>query len=893
MAKTKMPPAYEPQAVEQRLYQYWLQGNYFRAGGREERETFTIVIPPPNVTGSLHMGHALNNTVQDVLIRWRRMQGYDTLWVPGTDHAGIATQNVVEKHLAEEGISARELGRDAFVERVWEWKKTYHARITEQLQRLGVSVDWSRERFTLDEGCSRAVRKVFVDLYRRGLIYRGDYMINWCPRCGTALSDIEVEHEEKEATLTHIRYPLSGGDGHIVVATTRPESMLGDTAVAVHPDDERYQDLIGRKVILPLVEREIPVVADEYVDPSFGSGAVKITPAHDPNDFAISQRHGLEVIPVIGEDARMTAAAGAYAGLDRFACRKKVVADLQAQGLVEKIEDYGHSLGHCQRCRTVVEPLISRQWFVKMKPLAEPALAAVDEGQTVFVPPRFARIYYNWVENIRDWCISRQLWWGHRIPAWYCSCGEVIVDYEDPATCPKCGGTDLKQDPDVLDTWFSSALWPFSTLGWPEETPDLKRYFPTSVLVTAYDIIYFWVARMMFTSLAFMGEVPFHTVYITGLVRDAQGRKMSKSLGNGIDPLEVIENYGADTLRFTLVTGQAPGNDQRFRQENVEAGRNFSNKIWNASRFVLMNLAAGEGAAPDYTPLDPGNLPPDLTRSERWILHRCGETVAGVTALLEEYELGEAAHLIYEFLWNDFCDWFVEFSKYYLYREADGSARVEQDRRRTRGVLVYVLDTVMRLLHPFMPFISEEIWRHMPHRSGALVAAAWPEKAPALSFPEEAKEMGVVQAVIHAVRNLRSQVNLPPGKEAPVIVRAPESTAACLEEERHQIARLCFAAPLTIDSAASKPRQALAAIVGDGVEIYLPLAGVIDLEAETARLQKELTALEKELRRTEGKLKSPGFLAKAPPEVVLKEKTRREEYLARRAKLQERLRELG
>ena len=893
MAKTKMPPVYDPQAVEKRLYQYWLQGDYFRAGGRPDREPFTIVIPPPNVTGSLHMGHALNNTVQDVLIRWRRMQGYDALWVPGTDHAGIATQNVVERHLAEEGISARELGREAFVARVWEWKETYHARITEQLQRLGVSVDWSRERFTLDEGCSRAVRKVFVDLYRRGLIYRGDYMINWCPRCGTALSDIEVEHEEKEATLTHIRYPLKGGGGYIIVATTRPESMLGDTAVAVHPGDERYRHLVGRTVILPLVGREIPIVADEYVAPSFGSGAVKVTPAHDPNDLAISQRHGLEVIAVIGEDARMTEAAGKYAGLDRYECRKKVVADLQALGLVEKIEDYRHALGHCQRCHTVVEPLISRQWFVKMKPLAEPALKAVDEGKTVFVPPRFARIYYNWLANIRDWCISRQLWWGHRIPAWYCSCGELIVDYEDPAACPHCGGTELEQDPDVLDTWFSSALWPFSTLGWPEETPDLKRYFPTSVLVTAYDIIYFWVARMMFTSLAFMGEVPFHTVYITGLVRDALGRKMSKSLGNGIDPLEVIQNYGADTLRFTLVAGQAPGNDQRFRQENVEAGRNFANKIWNASRFVLMNMAAGEGAEPDYTPFDPGKLPPDLTRAERWILHRCGETVSAVTDLLEEYELGEAARLIYEFLWNDFCDWFVEFSKYYLYREADGSARVEQERRRTRGILLYVLDTVMRLLHPFMPFISEEIWSHMPHRESALVVAAWPERAPALHFPEAAREMELAQAVIHAMRNLRSQVNLPPGKEAPVIVRAPERIAAWLEEERHQIARLCFAAPLTIDSAASKPRQALAAVVGEGVEIYLPLAGVIDLEAETARLQKELDALEKELRRTEGKLNNPGFLAKAPPEVVSKEEERREEYLARRGKLQERLRELS
>ncbi|MEW5783893.1 MAG: valine--tRNA ligase [Bacillota bacterium] len=892
MAKATMAPAYDPAAVEQRCYQYWLQGGYFRAGCKVDQETFTIVIPPPNVTGSLHMGHALNNTIQDVLIRWRRMQGYDTLWVPGMDHAGIATQNVVEKHLAEEGISSRDLGREAFVERVWEWKKTYHARITEQLQRLGVSVDWSRERFTLDEGCSRAVRKVFVDLYRRALIYRGDYMINWCPRCHTALSDIEVEHEDESSTLTHIRYPLTDGSGFIIVATTRPESMLGDTGVAVHPGDARYRDLVGRTVILPLMNREIPIVADEYVDPAFGSGAVKVTPAHDPNDLAIAERHNLELITIIGEDARMTKAAGAYAGLDRYACREKVVEDLQALGLVEKIEDYSHALGHCQRCRTVVEPLISRQWFVKMKPLAEPALAAVHKGDISFVPSRFTRVYYNWVENIRDWCISRQLWWGHRIPAWYCSCGEVIVDYAEPAACPGCGGTALEQDPDVLDTWFSSALWPFSTLGWPEETPDLKRYYPTNVLVTAYDIIYFWVARMMFMGIDFMGEVPFHTVYITGLVRDAQGRKMSKSLGNGIDPLEVIAGYGADTLRFTLITGQAPGNDQRFRQENVEAGRNFSNKIWNASRFVLMNLAAGEEAAPDFAPLNPDHLPSDLTRPDRWILHRCAETTAAVTGLLEAYELGEAARLIYEFLWSDFCDWYVEFSKYYLYREGEAAA-IELDRRRTRGVLVYVLDTVMRLLHPFMPFISEEIWRHLPHRESALVAAAWPAAPAHLSFPAEAKEMALVQEVIRAVRNLRSQVQLPPGKAAPVILRAPGQASAWLAQERHQIAKLCFAEPLTVERAATKPQQALTAIVSEGVEVYLPLAGVIDLEAETARLQKELAQLEKELRQTEVKLNSPGFLAKAPAAVVAKEETRREEYRARQGKLRERLRELG
>ncbi len=599
MTRDIIPPAYDPADVEERRYRFWLEGDYFRAGNEESERIFTIVIPPPNITGSLHMGHALDITIQDTLIRWRRMQGYDALWLPGTDHAGIATQIRVEEDLGAERLTRHDLGRERFLEKVWEWKERYHDHILKQLYALGASCDWSRERFTMDEGCSRAVRKVFVDLYRAGLVYRGDYMINWCPRCHTALSDIEVVHEEKDSTLTHIRYPIAGGDGYITVATTRPESMLGDSAVAVHPKDKRYRDLVGHTVILPLLDREIPVVADAYVDPSFGSGAVKVTPAHDPNDLEIGRRHDLEIITVIDEDGKMTAAAGPYAGLDRESCRKKVVADLQAQGLVDKIEDYSHAVGHCQRCHTVVEPLISRQWFVKMKPLAGPALAAVRSGKTVFVPPRFTRIYENWVENIRDWCISRQLWWGHRIPAWYCSCGEIIVDYEDPVACPACGGAALEQDPDVLDTWFSSALWPFSTMGWPDRTPDLARYFPTDVLVTGYDIIFFWVARVLFMSLRFMEEVPFKPVYIHGLVRDALGRKMSKSLGNGIDPLEVIAEYGADTLRFTLITGQAPGNDQRFRQENVEAGRNFANKVWNASRFVLMNLGEDSGNAPE------------------------------------------------------------------------------------------------------------------------------------------------------------------------------------------------------------------------------------------------------------------------------------------------------
>ncbi len=893
MSESILPPVYDPGVVETERYRFWLDGEYFKAARDTERTPFTIVIPPPNVTGSLHMGHALNNTIQDILIRWRRMQGYDALWLPGTDHAGIATQNVVEKHLAEEGTNISEMGREAFLEKVWQWKDTYHARITKQLYSLGVSCDWSRERFTMDEGCSRAVRKVFVDLYNRGLIYLGDYMINWCPRCHTALSDIEVEHEDEVSLITHIRYPLADGTGSITVATTRPETMLGDSGVAVHPGDKRYSSLIGKKVNLPLMNREIPIVADEYVDPEFGSGAVKVTPGHDPNDFAIGQRHNLEVIKVIDEDAKMTEAAGFCCGMDRYECRKKVLKELQEQDLVEKIEDHEHSLGRCQRCRTVVEPLISRQWFVRMKPLAEPALEAVEAERTIFVPPRFTRIYQNWVENIRDWCISRQIWWGHRIPAWYCGCGEIIVDYTDPEICPACKSSDLEQDPDVLDTWFSSALWPFSTLGWPDETPDLDHFYPTSVLVTAYDIIYFWVARMMFMGLEFMREEPFHTVYITGLVRDAFGRKMSKSLGNGIDPLEVIENYGADTLRFTLVTGQAPGNDQRFRQESVEAGRNFANKVWNVSRFVLMNLMEEKETEPIFTPFNPAQLPDSLNRADRWILHRYNETILGASDLLEEYELGEAVRMIYEFIWSDFCDWYVEMSKHFLYLKTDNS-EASADRERTRGLLIYLLDGIMRLLHPFMPFITEEIWQQLPYRTEeALVVAAWPQPREDHTFPEEANDMAILQEVARAIRNLRSQVQLPPAQKTEVIVRAEGRVADCLDQERHHLSRLASAEPLIIQQKVAKPKQALTAIIAEGIEVYLPLEGVIDFEAERARLEKELSQVLAEIKKTESKLKNPSYLDKAPAEVVAREKLRREEQENRLIKLKQRLEELG
>lgn len=873
-----LPPVYEPAAVEKKIYRFWLDGEFFKAPLKKGANVFSVVIPPPNVTGKLHMGHALNSTVQDVLVRWRRMQGYDTLWLPGTDHAGIATQNKVEEHLASEGLSRYDIGREKFLEKAWQWKEDYHGRILEQLYELGVSCDWSRERFTLDEGCSRAVREVFVSLYERGLIYRGDYMVNWCPRCHTAISDIEVEHEEKPSTITHIRYPGVGWEGSISVATTRVETMLGDTAVAVHPEDERYRNLVGRKVLLPLVNREIPIIADEYVDPAFGSGAVKITPAHDPNDFEIGQRHGLETISVIGSDGKMTALAGKYAGLDRYEARKEVLRDLQELSLVEKIEDYEHAVGHCQRCGTEIEPLVSLQWFVKMKPLAEEAINKVKTGEISFIPERFTKMYLNWMENIRDWCISRQIWWGHRIPAWYCSCGEMIVARETPSACPACGGEALQQDPDVLDTWFSSALWPFSTMGWPEKTPDLEHYFPTSVLVTAYDIITFWVARMIFMSLDFMQEIPFKDVCVHGLVRDAQGRKMSKSLGNGVDPLEIIKEYGADTLRFTLVTGQAPGNDQRFRIENVESSRNFANKIWNASRFLLMNLQGEQTQG----------LPEKLNRHDRWILDSFNTAAEKTTALLEKYELGEAARVVYEFFWGDFCDWYIELSKLPLY--SDDKAEKTSKKR----VLSYVLDGSLRLLHPFMPFISEEIWQQLnrEEKGLALINAPWPAPVKKLVDEKARQEMGLVMEVIRSIRNLRSEIGLSPGKKSAIVLRTPEKYLSLFADEKIFIEKLAWSEPVSIiKNTEEKPSRSLTALV-DEVEIYLPLEGVVDLAQEISRLEKELQEVKKELQRTEAKLSNEGFLQRAPAEVVQKEKTKKEEYNLRQAKLQSRLDEL-
>ena len=867
MVKENIPTVYDPASVETKWYQRWETDRVFHAEPQKDGKHYSIVIPPPNVTGQLHMGHALDNTLQDILIRWRRMQGYDTLWMPGCDHAGIATQIKVEEVLAKEGVSRYDLGREKFIERVWEWKHQYGDRITNQLKRLGASCDWERERFTMDEGCSKAVREVFVTLYEKGLIYQGDRITNWCPRCNTALSDIEVEHEDSAGKLYHVRYPLQENpDEYVTVATTRPETILGDTGVAVNPADERYAAVVGKNLVLPIVGRVLPIIADEYVDPAFGTGAVKVTPAHDPNDFDMGQRHNLPTIRVIGNKGTMTAEAGdAYAGLDRYECRKKLVADLDAAGYLVKIDEHAHAVGHCQRCNTVVEPLVSKQWFVRMQPLAEPAMEVVRAGRTEFVPERFTKTYMNWLENIRDWCISRQIWWGHRIPAWYCAdCGQTIVSRQDLTACPHCGGK-IDQDPDVLDTWFSSALWPFSTMGWPDQTRELERYYPTSVLVTGYDIIFFWVARMMFMGMEFMQEVPFRHVFIHGLVRDSQGRKMSKSLGNGIDPLEVIEKNGADTLRFTLVTGNTPGNDMRFYWERVESSRNFANKIWNASRFVLMNLEDFDSAAPCG----------ELTLADRWILSRYAQTVTGVTDNMEKFELGEAARMLYDFIWGEFCDWYIELVKPRLYNKEGATGR-----HTAQFVLAYILERTMRLLHPFMPFISEEIREHLPHEEGSIVRSAWPSAEPERIDETAEMQMGAVMETIKAVRNMRAEMNVPLGRKGEVIIQpATAELAAVLSENMPFIKTMATAEPLQIiPTGAAKPENSVSRVIS-GIEVYLPLKGLIDVEKEVARMNKELQAIENELSRIDGKLANAGFIAKAPAAVLEQQKTRRTEIM--------------
>ncbi|WP_342552525.1 valine--tRNA ligase [Paenibacillus sp. FSL R7-0652] len=879
-ATTEMPTTYDPKAAEDKWYSTWTERGYFQAGKRKDAEPYTIVIPPPNVTGMLHIGHALDFTLQDILIRTKRMQGYDALWLPGSDHAGIATQTKVEQKLREEGLTRYDLGREKFLEKVWDWKDQYATTIRQQWGKMGLSLDYSRERFTLDEGLSKAVRKVFVQLYEKGLIYRGKRIINWDPVNRTALSDIEVEYKEVQGHLYHLRYPLQDGSGHITVATTRPETMLGDTAVAVHPKDERYADMIGKTLVLPIIGREIPVIADDYVDKEFGSGAVKITPAHDPNDFEVGLRHELPQITVMDESGTMNAEAGKYQGLDRSDCRKQIVADLKEQGVLISIEDHMHQVGHSERTGAVVEPYLSTQWFVEMKPLAERAIKRQQSGEGVnFVPDRFEKTYLNWIENVRDWCISRQLWWGHRIPAWYDEeTGEVIVSAEDPTTLPEYAGRKLKQDEDVLDTWFSSALWPFSTLGWPEDSEDLKRYYPTNVLVTGYDIIYFWVARMIFTALEFTDEIPFKDVLMHGLVRDADGRKMSKSLGNGVDPLDVIEKYGADAMRYMISTSSTPGQDLRFRWERVEQARNFANKIWNASRFALMNL---EGFT--YEDRD---ISGELGTADYWILHRLNETSRDITRLIDAYEFGETGRVLYNFIWDDLCDWYIEFAKLSFYGD-DPIAK-----KKTQSVLAYVLDQTMRLIHPFMPYISEEIWQHLPHEGETITLASWPEYDPALENPEAVAEMNLLMDTIRAVRNIRAEVNVPMSKKIELMVKANnDETSSIIERNSHYIKRFCNTSEFESGLNLSSPDKAMTAII-TGAELYLPLAGLIDIEQEVARLEKELQNLEGEVLRVEKKLANEGFVAKAPAKVIEEERAKQADYSDKRDKVIARIKEL-
>jgi len=854
---------YDPSEFEDKLYAEWVEKGYFHAEVDPDKEPFAIVIPPPNVTGQLHMGHALDETLQDILIRYKRMQGYSALWVPGTDHAGIATQIKVEENLrVNEGLTRYDLGREKFLERVWDWKKQYGDRIINQLKKIGSSCDWDRERFTMDEGCSKAVREVFVNLYEKGLIYQGSRIINWCPHCITALSDAEVEHAEQPGHFWHIKYPVKDSDRFVTVATTRPETLLGDTAVAVNPEDERYKDLIGKTLLLPLTDREIPVIADEYVDKEFGTGCVKITPAHDPNDFEVGKRHNLEQIKVLDDEAKVSA-EGKYKGMDRYEARKAMVADLEEMGLLVKVEDHSHNVGQCYRCGTTVEPIISKQWFVKMKPLAEPAIAAVKDELTKFVPERFSKTYMNWMENVFDWCISRQLWWGHRIPAFYCdACGKTVVSKEDVHVCPDCGGK-MRQDEDVLDTWFSSALWPFSTLGWPEKTPELDYFYPTSVLVTGYDIIFFWVARMMFSGLEHIGEVPFKHVFIHGLVRDSQGRKMSKSLGNGIDPLEIVEKYGADALRFTLATGNAPGNDMRFYIERVEASRNFANKIWNASRFTLMNLDVDENKLPDAS---------ELMTEDKWILSKYNKVVKSVTENLDKFELGVALSNLYDFIWDDFCDWYIELVKPRLFDKENPTGKACQ------YVLTYVLSHTMQLLHPYMPFITEEIWQHLPHEGESIMISEWPKYDEKLCFEKEEKEMELIMQAITAVRNRRAEMNVVPSRKAKVIIVTQK--ADVFEKSAPFFEKLASASSVEVQATKDGIEDNAVSIVVPEAEIYLPMSELVDREKELERLNAEKKKLEGEIKRVEGKLNNPGFVEKAPQKVVDEEKEKGEKYKA-------------
>ena len=855
----ELPKIYEPQQVEDRIYNMWEQSGHFKPQGKEGAKPFTIVMPPPNVTGQLHMGHAMDATLQDTLIRFKRMQGFDALWVPGVDHAGIATQIKVEEELRKnEGLSRYDLGREKFLERVWDWKHKYGNRIVEQQKKLGASCDWDRARFTMDEGCSKAVREVFVSLYEKGLIYKGSRIINWCPNCVTALSDAEVEYVDKPGHLWHIRYPLADGSGEVIVATTRPETMLGDSGVCVNPSDERYTHIVGKKVILPLMNKEIPVVADEYAEMEFGTGCVKMTPAHDPNDFEVGLRHNLEIIRVLDDNGKVNALGGKYEGMDRYDARKAIVADLEAGGYLVKIEDHAHNVGTCYRCHKDVEPIISAQWFVKMKPLAEEAIRVVREGETKFVPDRFSKTYMNWMENVRDWCISRQLWWGHQIPAWTCAdCGHITVSREDAHVCAKCGSAHITREEDVLDTWFSSALWPFETLGWPDcDAEDFKKFYPTDVLVTGYDIIFFWVARMIFSGCEHTGKTPFHTVLIHGLVRDNQGRKMSKSLGNGIDPLEMIEKYGCDALRMNMITGNSPGNDMRFYVERCEAMRNFANKLWNASRYVMMNLSE-----------DAVNQLPDLSKLEiadKWVLSKLNTLISEVTDNMESYELGVAIQKIYDFIWDIYCDWYIEMTKARLFAE-------NADRKQTAiSVLVYVLDQILRLLHPFMPFITEEIWQSIPHEGQALIVAQWPEFRSDLAFKAEESAMESVMAAIRAIRNRRTEMNVPPSKKAALHIFTTKPQI--FTEGEGFLQRLAYADEVKLLNAEPVNLEGMVTITTADAKLYIPMGQLVDVEKEITRISKELEAQKKFLASLEGKLSNEKFVSRAPEAVVAAER---------------------
>ena len=876
--KKELPKVYEPREVEGRVYEMWEKNGCFEGRRDPDKRPFTIVMPPPNVTGQLHMGHAMDCTLQDILIRFKRMQGYAALWVPGTDHAGIATQIKVEEELRKsEGLTRYDLGREKFLERVWDWKHKFGNRIVEQQKKLGASCDWSRARFTMDEGLSNAVRHVFVSLYNKGLIYKGSRIINWCPHCVTALSDAEVEYKEKPGHLWHIRYPIAGEEGrYVTVATTRPETMLGDTGVAVNPEDGRYRDIVGKKCILPLVNKEIPIVADAYVDMEFGTGCVKMTPAHDPNDFEVGLRHNLESIRVLDDNGKVVEGYGRYSGMDRYEARKAIVADLEEQGYLVKVEEHTHNVGTCYRCGTDVEPIISAQWFVKMEPLAREALRVVNDGEVKFVPDRFSKIYTNWMENVHDWCISRQLWWGHRIPAWTCEdCGGMTVSETDPTECQHCHSHNIKQEEDVLDTWFSSALWPFSTLGWPDEgSEDFKYFYPTDVLVTGYDIIFFWVARMIFSACEHTGKPPFHTVFIHGLVRDDKGRKMSKSLGNGIDPLEMADQYGADALRFNLITGNSPGNDMRFYTERCEAMRNFANKIWNASRFLMMNLT-----------IDRCELPDRLELEDKWILSKLNSVIPEVTENMERYELGVAAQKVYDFIWDSYCDWYIELTKTRLQGEDEDS------KLRAQQVLCYVLTETLKLLHPFMPFITEEIWQALPHSGDYLMLQQWPQHRAELDFPEEEKAMELIMDAIRGVRARRAEMNVPPSKKAQLTVSTLER--AVFEQGIPFLKRLAYASDVTVEGVTdagsddAMTAQGMVTVTTHAARLFMPLAELVDLEKEKARIEKELKKNRAELDKLEAKLGNPGFVNKAPAHVVEAEQDRAEKLRALLAKLEE------